>query len=58
MFPSPQRIAILENTTIVTFSCCQCLMIQSLIQDVLTNITTLPYVISVFSEEDEGSYMY
>ena len=57
MFPSPQRIVILENTENVTFSCSQCLVIQSLFQDVLTNITTLPYVISVFSEEDERSYM-
>ena len=57
MFPSPQRISILENTTNVTFSCSQCLMIQILIQNVLTNITDLPYVISLFSEDNEGSYM-
>ena len=57
MFPSPQEISILENATNVTFSCSQCAMIQSLIQDVLTNITNLPFVISVFSEDNEGSYM-
>ena len=57
MFPSPQGISILENTTNVTFSCSQCAMIQNLIQNVLTNITNLPFVISVFSEDNEGSYM-
>ena len=57
MFPSPQRISILESTTNVTFSCSQCLMIQILIENVLTNITDLPYVISLFSEDNEGSYM-